>query len=268
MCQLFYCNYPNVKVFKNIAAQIATILSVDGHHLDGFGLLNDNGTYWKTEKGAGHINNLYEVFREIFNSRKSFAMHVRKASPGIEVLKKNAHPFSAEKYILMHNGRVYSSLIKEKESDSYRFLLELDKSEEETPLAIKNTYEKSFTGKFAFIIFNKKEQKFYIARGKTAKLNIVKFRLNNKDGYFIVTEPTSAKFIISILSNNFKNKIVFYTENDRIINELKEETIYRCDEEPVKIEKIQEKQPVAKKQSLMEKIKNFLSLKFNFKLCK
>lgn len=247
MCQLFYCYYPEIQIFKEIISQIASIISIDGHHLDGTGLLNDDGKFWKTEKGAGYITNLQSIFNNVFTAKTSFAIHVRKASPGIEITEENAHPFSGENYILMHNGRLHSILIKEKESDSQRFLLELDKSTEEPPKAIKDTYEKSFLGKFAFIVFNKVKKKFYIVRGKTAKLNIVKFKLHNKDGYFVVTEPTSANFLIALLSNYFNNAIEFYNENNFFVSELNEETIYECGKKLVEVEKIKEKSELTPK---------------------
>lgn len=166
--------------------------------------------------------------------------HVRSASRGTEIKPEFNHPFETEQLVLAHNGTLvpktelagYSTKL-----DSEVFLIELDK----VYLTMKNDKNRlvkslqstmtEFTGKFAFLIYEKETGQWYAIRGKTADLHIIYLLTQDE-------KPETLGYII----NTVKADLGFSTDHtlelqhllgkrevpvmSTPIEELKQETIF------------------------------------------
>lgn len=201
MCQLTYSNLHGSYMNSLMVYELAIIGSEK--HDDGCGMICSNNKIWKTEMSAANIINLGDILDGYVTDRKPIPFHIRSATWGIEVKKENSHPFDGKHYILMHNGTLLlrngeEPKDKKHDSDSARFLKELDDAKDKNPMAnfekIFNIAMDNFAGKFAFIIREKETSKDYIIRGKTAELWITTVKDNNKNiGYVINTSDITMK---------------------------------------------------------------------------
>lgn len=109
--------------------------------------------------------------------------HVRLASKGIVVTRDNAHPFEGDRFVLAHNGTLWgidetplATVVQSRESDSLVYLKALEAEGVSSPKAnvaeLLTSAMKKFKGKFAFMLYDKRDKRYYCARGKTANLYI------------------------------------------------------------------------------------------------
>jgi hypothetical protein len=166
--------------------------------------------------------------------------HVRSAFSGIggkQLGIEFNHPFDGNFFILEHNGVLqYKDTEREvpkDKIDSQIFLQELDKAYEmdtDVIRALQTTME-LFTGKFAFIIFNKSSNKYYAVRGKTADLHMSYISIANVQlGYVLNTnkitlEETIAQVvtIYSILGLELKFTVPINVKEESIFELLENE---------------------------------------------
>ena len=193
MCQLTLVNTGSELINKIF---LSTLLQLDSlNNSDGTGFLSiipgkktNKYILYKTELAADRIEELGWEIRANISSNLPIMGHVRAASKGIEVKRENSHPFDGERFILAHNGRLYK---KDEEvtwaatnddtsiaSDSLVFLQSLDKCAKKNPsmpfLQIIQKTMVDYKGKFALLIYDKLDGKFYVCRGSSADLHVQK----------------------------------------------------------------------------------------------
>lgn len=215
---------------------------------DGFGYFS-GGKLRKTEICPSLMINLGDFTSGI--TKETTIAHVRLASINNRsklVNDDNAHPFETKDIILMHNGSLdceidkpeYKDLI---DSDIFTRELQLTyDSEPDFVKALQQTYNEKFDGKFAFLIFNKREKKFYVARGETAELNYIEFWTTDDEylGFALNTDKqTLSKGYL--LFNNYlqthRNKILNFSKKN--LAELDKNTIFVLNKDG-KLEKVGE----------------------------
>jgi predicted glutamine amidotransferase len=186
MCELMLINTNNRRINKTILYFLSKVDSIKNQ--DGFGFFTKNGGIFKTKQAPNKISNLSDIIDKNYSSGIILA-HVRAASAtnGSKIISDDkAHPFSTKKLILAHNGALNFTGNGDEYKDrglidSEEFLLELDKEYDgkNFPSAINKTMER-FKGKFAFLIYSIPENKFYVIRGKTAKLYKSTIKINGE----------------------------------------------------------------------------------------
>ena len=221
MCQLIASNL-NKKDLNLTAIHLLSHKGASSIHNDGFGFMYQ-GKFNKTKLAANIINNMGDWMQNIVNSNYPVFAHIRQASAGIPVTDENAHPFESKDFLLMHNGtltkagekrpyaynsRVWNSQKKDYEyagpelvSDSKQFLEVLQKEYEKDSNFV-NAFNKAmggFWGKFAFLIYVKKEKTYYAIRGKSATLFIS--YLKDRSGFILNTERSNLVEISLMLDN-------------------------------------------------------------------
>lgn len=207
MCQLSVVNLNDRKL--NQIADYLLSFGESKFHGDGFGIMQlDRHT--KTKIAPILTTNWGSFTDKIIKSSSPIYSHIRQASHGIEVCDENSHPFESESFLLMHNGTLIKtgetkSYAQGRESDSKIFLQELEKNYVELSdfVAAFNKTMSGFWGKFAFLIYAKKEKKNYIIRGLTAHLYKVDLIDDNKNvlGFMINTDKENLERCALMISN-------------------------------------------------------------------
>lgn len=231
-------------------------------HDDGCGFICSNNSIWKSELQAKKISNLGRIINHLVTDDNPIPFHIRMATWGIEVTKENAHPFDGKHFILMHNGTLLprngeEPKDKKKDSDSLRFLNQLDQARDEFPQAkfeeIFNKAMDNFAGKFAFIIREKETGLDYIIRGRTAELWITYIKQDKVEiGYVINT----SNFTLKDAMVAFLNSAQIVIDGDYEFSEpvlLKMETIFLANDIGVEeIGSAKEFTPVKKEEPKVE----------------
>lgn len=238
MCELTLVNMKDRDLNKTWVKIQAIINSKNNQ--DGFGLFS-NGKLWKTDKPANNL--IFSNILEKIVDENPILVHVRKSSNYSysfstkdktvikKVTKEHSHPFESQSFILAHNGtlrafagtRANSLEITNKEKiDTQIFLIRLEEEYQKSRNFIKaiNSAMSEFYGKFAFLVFSKDENKFYVVKGATADLYLAEIG----NGFLINTEFTSLKTSIALYLN-----LVGLDTIKRIIP-IKEESIYEVTE--------------------------------------
>ena len=217
MCQLHFISSPND--FLNRAFLLSvTALSAREKNDDGVGVYSQSWGLFKTEISANGITNFGKILSLHPEQATMLMAHTRSASPGIVVNIENAHPFEGERFILAHNGRLwkkeetvsYQASTEGVSSDSKEFLDSLEKYAKENKdmnfTQLITDVMKEHKGKFAFIIFDKKDSLYYAIRGKTAGLYKITFlsssAKNAKSIGYAITTGKSELYDAAILACN------------------------------------------------------------------
>lgn len=201
MCQLIYID-TNSKLINSHLLSSLLLTDTFISHQDGFGVFNGDTLFKDVD--CPHI------FPELGNwilentTKKSILAHVRQASFGTKIDIKNNHPFESKNLILAHNGTLAIKIDKKVKNhdtlfkdiiDSAIFLsyLELSYAKSKNLVTSLNETMENFTGKFAFLIFEKSTKNYYAIRGDSADLYIstVVTTENEFIGYVINTELKS-----------------------------------------------------------------------------
>ena len=178
MCQLTYINCDDTQLQKTIL-YLLLYNNSSLNNKDGFGFFIQ-GTNTIIRSPNDFTNSNIRSSLHSITTKNPIMAHVRSAFSGIggkQLGIEFNHPFDGNFFILEHNGVLqYKDTEREvpkDKIDSQIFLQELDKAYEmdtDVIRALQTTME-LFTGKFAFIIFNKSSNKYYAVRGKTADLH-------------------------------------------------------------------------------------------------
>lgn len=224
MCQLTFVNLHKESLNKRLLLLLTSIGSTV--HGDGFGVIScATGGTWKTSLPAWMVENAGEIMGEELKGDDAIIAHIRKASPRIPVTMENAHPFSKDDVVIIHNGGLTPKdedkfemdyeveevndkgvTIKKKmrRSDTlfyFEEFLRLWTPEKKWDDALREAMN-SFYGKFAFMLYIKGQP--VIIRGKTADLHI-SYLLSKKGGkpigYAINTEGKLLDLATTMLSN-------------------------------------------------------------------
>ena len=227
---------------------------------DGVGFMypsTKNIHVWKSAKSATDVDNLGLQAKKI-TGQEPVIGHVRSASPGVAVTLENAHPFSGKRFVLVHNGRLLRKDVTPpvatygvvnddaSPSDSLEFLNALEalaakKPKLELPVLLPELMLE-FKGKFALIIYDSLLGKYYIARGSTADLHIVKVRDQEDQpvGFVVNTKRISLSDTIQIVSQIFQVVTGVQYKFDKI-EELDKDSLYIVDgKDIVKVAEVKE----------------------------
>lgn len=204
MCEISYVNLHFPELNRLMVYLLTGIGSTK--HDDGTGIICSTNKIWKTKLQANIIVNYGDCLYTNIEDDKPIPAHIRKATWGIEITDENAHPFTSENYILMHNGTLELKEEKaknkdtKKDSDSLTFLNYLEEArKEKVDSAFKDIFKHTmnhFTGKFAFVIRDKRGNTDYIIRGKTANLYISEMKIKDQKkiiGYIVNTNNITMK---------------------------------------------------------------------------
>lgn len=186
MCQLLLANIG--KPALNRMFTTLQLMESSTGNTDGTGIMSvdlDGPRIWKTYLAAKNIENLGNSVKDLIINNKPVIGHVRSASKGIAVSNDNAHPFVGARFTLAHNGKLYrkeeavaySNFSDDTSlgSDSKMFLEELEIDALAHPdmpfVDLLNLTMSKFKGKFAFMIYDSLNLKYYVVRGNTADLH-------------------------------------------------------------------------------------------------
>lgn len=236
MCQLTLIDLKS-RVKNSLFAHLTLQENSSKLHKDGFGFLTNKKDIFKSDKCASNVTNLASIITSMNISDEIILAHVRQISVGKVPKVEDSHPFKEKDFVLAHNGTLkwkdkkneakYTGII-----DSEIFARELQEEYDTNRNfveCIQKTYAK-FTGKFAFLIYNIREDCFYVVRGKTAKLHIA--TILKSEGEDLIPAGT----VINTEIDSLRESLYNYTDilqliedglYDFTIEEIKEETIYK-----------------------------------------
>lgn len=213
MCQLTLSNIPGYnRIF--LMNQIYINTSEVAKNRDGWGIFSKNSGVFRCEKQPHLITDVGKYINKL-DEEFPCMLHVRHATftNSVKYLSiENTHPFITEDFIVAHNGalefkdskidisKLYPNCI-----DSKIFTLRLQENyiNRSVAEAIKITLNE-FYGKFAFIIYSRKESLFYIVKGTTATLYTYNvFDLDKKYLGYVVNTNKDDLFKGILYTSNF-----------------------------------------------------------------
>lgn len=213
MCQMTLINVDNTKAMFMLAINLMMENSRISNK-DGCGIFSPSTGVSKTELAASVLLNLGETVVGKFKKVEPMICHVRAASFSSDkklLSSEHAHPFESEHYVFQHNGtlsfknKTDEEKYKDKELiDSEMFLAELEKNYTGDIVVDVNKTMELFYGKFAFMIYHKPEDCFYIIRGRAATLYKTELVVPNTTivrGLVVNTESISMHEAIMRASN-------------------------------------------------------------------
>jgi len=248
MCELTFVNTHRSDLNRiDVMHQLLENTKTDNK--DGWGMFTVAEGVLKTSVIPWTTKSLGSLIRHTV-TEQPVLLHVRSASVGTVVKVEFNHPFETSNLVLAHNG----TLKPRKENEEYKdkldsevFLLELDKAylaETETTgdaklVKILKSTMSNFTGKFAFLIYDKVTGIWYAVRGKTADLHL---------SYILDPKADNAilGYVINTVKDDLEKALDASVEFLHLLNRptiplwseieaLKEETIYRLDTTAVEI---------------------------------
>ena len=197
---------------KSEAIEILKKLEYRGYDSAGISLFSQKKI--RTIKSVGKISNLEKKSKNVKDKSFSGVIgHTRWATHGV-VSRNNAHPFANENLTLVCNGIIenysqiqnrYKEIPKNIKSDtevSFYYLSYLIDKYKDPDEAIK-VFQKTIRGNFAFVIFIKRNNSFYILKNGSP------ISISNKNQSFYICSDSS------ILSNY--HDTIFHCEDGDII---------------------------------------------------
>jgi hypothetical protein len=236
MCQLSLASLKNNKLnLSFVISQMQVNSALD--HNDGTGIFGSEGLF-KTKNSAKSLVQSVPQIREKIKNNRPVCGHVRKASFSLTnklVDDEHAHPFESDNFILAHNGTLVlkDKTIKTPDNliDTQIFLNELEREWNGNIIESLNKAMKKFTGKFAFLIYCKPDDSFYIVRGLATLFKHDMYIGDEYLGFVINTEKDHLDKNIVI----FQNQVELWT--GKCLNVLKDnatlllhESIFRINE--------------------------------------
>ena len=202
----------NSESLKSEAIEILKKLEYRGYDSAGISLFSQQKI--RTIKSVGKISNLEKKSKNVKDKSFSGVIgHTRWATHGV-VSRNNAHPFANENLTLVCNGIIenyskiqnrYKEIPKNIKSDtevSFYYLSYLIDKYKDPDEAIK-VFQKTIRGNFAFVIFIKRNNCFYILKNGSP------ISISNKNQSFYICSDSS------ILSNY--HDTIFHCEDGDII---------------------------------------------------
>jgi predicted glutamine amidotransferase len=238
MCQLTLVNAGNAQLNAIIALNAMYENSRIANR-DGCGIFNVATGLHKTDKTASNLLNLGRAFLSKVDASPVLT-HVRAATATMgfkEVITENSHPFDGPHYILAHNGSLVfrNEAVAEKwrlslKIDSAIFAEELNTNYTGDVVKDLQTTLGMFHGKFAFMIYHREENAFYVARGRTAPLYRMDLSFDDgRKGFVVNTEKLSLEYAMMLASNSAHISGIDVTLGPVEILDL--ETVYRVEGE-------------------------------------
>lgn len=203
MCQLTVANLGSDKL-NSLFLALQLPINASKNNKDGTGIFN-HMFIWKDGIPAFSYGNIAKMCMDI-SQNQNFPLfgHVRFATAPKKIGKEQSHPFRGDKFLLAHNGTLEFSLKDDKrlkgDVDSEKFLTLLEEIQNNNPdFTFQEIIKQAIgevTGKFAFLIVDVPEKKYYVVRGKQAELWITK----TEDGFIINTDKLSLEDGIGFFS--------------------------------------------------------------------
>jgi predicted glutamine amidotransferase len=213
-------------------------------HKDGWGFFSPKSGIFKTKFAASELCDIGGLISDYGFGVNPIVSHVRRASKNIVVTEENVHPFQTDELVLVHNGTLWfedelkdtntttSTTEESRPSDSKRFAEMLTaelKIEPDFVLAFNNCMA-GCKGKYAMVIYVRRESKFYVCRGRTADLHIVHLSKDKVPyGFIVNTEKGTLSDEQLSISNIAQLLGSPQIDFDKEVKELEKETIYRVD---------------------------------------
>jgi len=243
MCQLTFINSNDKELNKSILINQFLVNTVTSHR-DGYGFFHKETGLFKTGLHPWETSNLGELISDRIKNSEPILAHVRLATVTNnvkEISNENSHPFETKDFVVAHNGSFEGDILSEErfkdKIDSEIFTILLQETYEKNPKwsivkLVNEAYSENLTGKFAFLIYFKPVDKFYIIRGKTATLfksDISEYNPDKKSkkvGFIVNTEKVDLEraFIFANKNNQLKTGNYFKIEEPEA---LKSETIFQ-----------------------------------------
>jgi len=237
MCQLSLIFIKNKEIIRKASINAAVINPLKAEmkevlgHVDGFGFFINRNRLRKTRE-SGHVIN----FSKVNYTVNPIIQHVRKVSHG-KITDENAHPFEFDYFVAAHNGTLKGGFIKENKeeqrTDSEQFFDYANNLIKNNPglsvlEAFKLTYNKIEGGKFAFLVYDKRLDKYFVIRGKAPLHYSLIYKEKDIIGVIVNTEKNSLLMNLYLLRAEFG---ISFTEPKL----LEENTIYSLDEENINL---------------------------------
>ena len=173
MCELSFADLGELNAQYFVQQSIINALA---NNHDGIGWMQE-GKIWKSCLSGARITNLGSLAKDGLTTAP-LAFHTRYATNKLLNEDCHSHPFSGDKLILMHNGKIERkdcTLIGAGKVDSQVFTEELEEIIVDTPdipmVDLMQTVMDKWCGKFAFMIYDTRDSTYYVIRGTTADLH-------------------------------------------------------------------------------------------------
>lgn len=235
MCQLTWMNLPKSFLYTGLALQLVT--NANRNNRDGWGIFTEQTGIVKSAEPAS-----YKLGATLAKENLSTPAlgHVRLKSAAYRLLPvdiTNSHPFEKKNIVLAHNGTLSSDIfLDEKKIDSEIFADALDEYLEKNKESVEVALPKimaDFEGKFAFIIYDKRNKVWYAARGNSADLHVAYISLNGRNYYVVNTDKDTLDMFCAsyfLIAGSQGNAI--YLRKDIAL--LPQESIFRLERDEVK----------------------------------
>jgi predicted glutamine amidotransferase len=232
MCQLIFVNLNN-PVLNRVATTLLLLYDSKTMHKDGWGI-SGTGLY-KEMQEPDNQDALGTIVCNYADHNPVMA-HVRQASYMFKTVKKveHNHPFEFNNIIGAHNGTLESKVDLTKKYpdsiDSMQFFGELDEyltnHSVSMTTALNKTMDK-FRGKFAFLIKDKRDNSYYVVRGRTADLHVVSVFMGEEFiGFIVNTELAGLNSCIAELKL-IANTLGYADIKFGKVEECDKETVYK-----------------------------------------
>jgi predicted glutamine amidotransferase len=200
MCQLTWMNLP-IHILP-LAMGLQMHINAIKNNPDGWGIYSQRSGVLKTSETAN-----YTIGEKLASMDLSSPVlgHVRfrsliyKQDP---LNVKDNHPFEKTNIILAHNGTMQSEKHKSAtmiDSEIFATVLDDYLTTHKCKIGVGlSEVMKDFTGKFAFLIYDKRTNEWVAARGITATLFIAYINLNGRSYYIINTDRDSLDNFLTV----------------------------------------------------------------------
>lgn len=253
MCQLIFANTNQIQVNK-LYLTVQQIIDSSLRHKDGTGIFFEGSEkkkkfhIVKSEIPASENPNYAKEFTKLITTNTPVIAHVRLATYSQLIDNDHAHPFMNKDIALAHNGTLaFKDITKNTPGylkkkypnmiDTERFLQHLIKNYTKKKSFYKALVDTMdiFTGKFAFLIFDGREETFYVVRGHNADLHLADIFLNGtRIGFVINTEKRDLEKALFMTEQlwNLAHKTVL-TSSEILL--LEPETVYEVKDRSLKV---------------------------------
>ncbi|PNX51819.1 MAG: hypothetical protein BV456_01705 [Thermoplasmata archaeon M8B2D] len=244
MCQLTFIHTSDVELNKKLLIN-QYLVNTAVSHRDGWGFFTKPKGLFKTMYHPWETSNIGTIIKDRVKFSEPIIAHVRLATATNkvkEVCNENSHPFETKDFVVAHNGTFDGDILSEErfkdKIDSEIFTILLQEAYDKNPKLsiiklLEKAYSENLTGKFAFLIYFKPADKYYIVRGRTAMLHksdISEYdpetEKSKKIGFIINTDKDDIKRAFKFAAKNYELE----TGKEFIISDpeiLKMNTVYQ-----------------------------------------
>lgn len=250
MCTLTLLNSTKSKI--DVRPLLGLLLSFNSEkNPDGWGFYGPGSKYfYKSKFQTFQDPNFFSGLSRL-KKRDIILAHCRLSSNTYKnsVKDENSHPFDKKNIILAHNGTLFRKSGNKPENiiDSEDYANELNNLIDNSTLSMyecaKKVYDDHFKGKFAFIIYNKKDNNFYVARGSTATLFSAKIKytlFNDDEEYIHIINTVDTNIKIAINTYNYTLQIagIISKSPEVVIEEVPKNSFFVLNKEAFSLEKL------------------------------